>query len=264
MTDRSKVILGQSLFGAKDASPTMTDQQLCAVTVPEEYAGPWAVTLYATTAGGGILKPAAPLPPWGNAPATITPRPWLSVGMVPNPLSYIRASAVFQLGPERIVCDWPEAGQVVRVSTCKELEVAVLASYAGAAAPNPMPRYSARIAPAVTEPAGLWDRPTYSWSVTAPPDEAFMSVVPYRATAFMVSCQEPNGTPATSDAFSVELADGAGTVLASRIMRAGWDTVFPQVQLGPWPIGRASQIAIVAPPTNVETYLITVTYFLSL
>lgn len=163
----------QTWMGRAEASPTLEPQQLCNVQLPEEYARPWLLTVYAQTVGGQLIAPTNPLGPTSAA------APIYALATFPSALQV-------RIGQQLVTMDYPGRGAVYAVSPCSQCNVSLVASFAGGVPPAQLPMYAARLTEAegtgVAQPQLAVPRYTYT-SGGLPVGGALFGLVPVRATS---------------------------------------------------------------------------------
>lgn len=196
----------QSWAGTQDAVATVeeTGKLLCAVQLSQRKARPWLLTLHAPTAGGALVVPTTPTPPTG-AVAIAAKAPALP------------ASVLIRLGPDTVVCDYPPAGACYEISSASQVQVSLYATWAGGIAPEPVPRYSARLTELAARSGSRFNVPTYTWTSTViAGNPAVYSVVPVRAVAAMVSIQPEAVYGDGTSGVRVTWRDATGAVLGGQ------------------------------------------------
>mgnify|MGYP003375433640 CR=1 FL=1 len=224
----------QTWMGRALATPTLTPQQLCNVQLPEDYARPWMLTVYAQTVGGGLITPTNPVGPSQVAVPVYAQT------------SYPSALQV-RIGAELVTMDYPARGAVYGVSPCAQCNVSLIASWAGLVPPvgNAVPGYSARLTEAegsgVCQPTLAVPRYTYSLGNLTVGDTVF-GLVPVRAQSATLYPGDASG--AGTELLTMSWYDDAGQLVAQHSIKPGPGAAGDGVghELTPWAIPpRASQ-----------------------
>lgn len=202
--------MAQSWMSRAQATPTLEPQQLCNVQLSEDLARPWMLTVYAQTVGGGLTAPRNPMGP--SSPVA----PVLALPSFPSALRV-------QIGAETVVMDYPGRGGVYAVSPCAQLNVSLVASWAGLVPPaaDQVPVYSVRVTEAegaaLSQPTLAVPRYTYQVGQLEV-GATFFGLVPVRAHA--VTIYTGDNTSGTEQ-LTLTWMDDAGQAIAAISVKAG-------------------------------------------
>lgn len=201
----------QTWMGRATASPTLDPQQLCNVQLPEDLARPWLLTVYAQRSGGSLIAPTNPVGPMAVAVPVYT---------VPSVPSALRV----QIGADMVTMDYPGRGAVYAVSPAAQVNVALVASWAGGVAPkaDQVPTYSARLTEA--EGCGVCQSglavPRYTYSLNNfPVGDTRYGLVPVRASSLTLYPGDVVG--AGTELLTLDWLQDDGTVVARNSIKPG-------------------------------------------
>lgn len=224
----------QVWMGRAEAIATLDPQQLCNIQLAEDMARPWLLTVYAQRVGGQLIAPTNPSGP-RNSGAT----PQAPVYTLASLPSVLRVS----IGQEVVTMDYPGRGATYAVSAASQVNVSLVASWAGLVKPTEIPTYSARL----TEAEGPGNqahlatpRYTYAPGALSVGDE-WTGLVPVRAQSVTLYPGDRAGT--NTEYLTLEWMDDAGAVITKTSIIPGAN---PATGLGheltQWVIpGRATQ-----------------------
>lgn len=245
----------QDWMGTREAIATMDAQQLCNVRVPEDMARPWLLTVYTQRSGGALVVPTTPAGPSANA------APVYSVATVP---AVLRVT----IGNEMVTMDYPSRGATYGISPASQVNVALVASWAGLVEPAPHPVYSARLTEA--EGSGvaqsLLATPRYTYRIgNLEVGGTFYGLVPVRAQSVTVYLGQ---TIVPSEVLLWSWMDESGATIADHAAKPGAGAAvgdFGGHELTPWVIPpQATQWSISLPAGVNDVANIAVVFHLAL
>lgn len=210
---------------------TLEPQQLCNVQLPEDMARPWLLTVYAQTINGDLTVPTNPVGP--------------SSGVGPV---YARttcpAALRVRIGADVVTMDYPRRGATYAVSPCAQVNVALVAGFAGIVPPAPtdLPSYSARLTEA--EGSGMQaplHTPRYTYQLGGLPVGATVwGLVPVRANTLTLYPGDLAG--AGTELMTLTWLDDNGANIAKNSIKPGPAVGADGPQLTQWVIpGGATQ-----------------------